>query len=80
MQKTQNLCLFSSQCLGAIILRWKSLKLLQTPLKCKHVPLQTLPLGNLERFNWPADSTGPVLPYFFDDELTIVFLLWLVMN
>ena len=30
---------------GAIILRWKSLKLLQTPLESKHVSLQTLPFG-----------------------------------
>ena len=48
-----------AMCFGAMTLRWKSLKLLQTPQQCKHVPLQTLPCGKFRavrlacRFNWP---------------------------
>ena len=59
MQKHKIFACLLAMCFGAIIFRWKSLKLLLTPLECKHVPLQTLPsvkfrVGQLAcRFNWP---------------------------
>ena len=59
MQKHKIFACLIAMCFGAIILRWKSVKLLETPLECKHVPLQTLPCGRFSvvqlacQFNWP---------------------------
>ena len=56
-------------CFGALIFRWKSLKLLQTPLECKHVPLQTLSSGKFRvvqqacRFNWPRSPLQQEIQY-----------------